>query len=314
MAATFSTSIRWRARPAPPAILRDVSQSDEEAAYRALVLGLRDYACKCGFSDAVLVLSGGIDSALTACVATAALGPEHVFSVAMPARYSSEISLTDAADLARNLGIHHRIIAIDGIFQTYLDALAKPFSGRPQDVTEENLQARIRGATLMALSNKFGYLLLSTGNKSELAVGYCTLYGDMCGGLAVISDVPKTLVYRIARFINRGRAIIPQSTLTRAPTAELRPNQKDSDTLPPYEILDQIIEAYVERDLDVDAICELGLDPAVVVDVLRRIDLTEYKRRQAAPGIKISSKAFGVGRRYPMAADYRALTIARARL
>jgi NAD+ synthetase len=247
-------------------------------------------------------------------VATAALGPEHVFSVAMPSRYSSELSLTNAADLARNLGIHHRIIAIDGMFQTYLDALAKPFSGRPLDVTEENLQARIRGATLMALSNKFGYLLLSTGNKSELAVGYCTLYGDMCGGLAVISDVPKTLVYRIARFINRGRAVIPQSTLTRAPTAELRPNQKDSDTLPPYEILDQIVEAYVERDLDVDAICELGLDPVVVVDVLRRIDLTEYKRRQAAPGIKISSKAFGVGRRYPMAADYRALTIARARL
>ena len=224
------------------------------------------------------------------------------------------MSLTDAAELARNLGIHHRIIAIDGIFQTYLDALAKPFSGRPQDVTEENLQARIRGATMMALSNKFGYLLLSTGNKSELAVGYCTLYGDMCGGLAVISDVPKTLVYRIARFINRGRAVIPQSTLTRAPTAELRPNQKDSDTLPAYAILDQIIEAYVERDLDVDAIGELGLDPAVVVDVLRRIDLTEYKRRQAAPGIKISSKAFGVGRRYPMAADYRALTIARARM
>jgi NAD+ synthase (glutamine-hydrolysing) len=300
-------------RPAP-AVLRDVSQSDEEAAYRALVLGLRDYAHKCGFSDAVLGLSGGIDSALTACLATAALGPEHVFSVAMPARYSSEVSLTDAAELARNLGIHHRIIAIDSIFQTYLDALAKPFSGRQSDVTEENLQARIRGATLMALSNKFGYLLLSTGNKSELAVGYCTLYGDMCGGLAVISDVPKTLVYRLARFINRGRVVIPESTLTRAPTAELRPNQKDSDTLPPYEILDQIVEAYVERDLDVDAICELGLDPAVVVDVLRRIDLTEYKRRQAAPGIKISSKAFGVGRRYPMAADYRALTIARARL
>jgi NAD+ synthase (glutamine-hydrolysing) len=301
-------------RPAPPAILRDVSQSDEEAAYGALVLGLRDYAHKCGFSDAVLGLSGGIDSALTACVAAAALGPEHVFSVAMPARYSSEASLTDAAELARNLGIHHRVIAIDGIFQTYLDALATPFSGRLLDVTEENLQARIRGATLMALSNKFGYLLLSTGNKSELAVGYCTLYGDMCGGLAAISDVPKTLVYRIARFINRRCVVIPPSTLTRAPTAELRPNQKDSDTLPPYEILDQIVEAYVERDLDVDAICDLGFDPAVVVDVLRRIDLTEYKRRQAAPGIRISSKAFGVGRRYPMAADYRALTVAQARL
>jgi NAD+ synthetase len=275
---------------------------------------MRDYAHKCGFRDAVLGLSGGIDSALTACVAAAALGPEHVFSVAMPARYSSAPSLTDAGELASNLGIHHRVIAIDGIFQTYLDALSKPFAGRPPDVTEENLQARIRGATLMALSNKFGYLLLSTGNKSELAVGYCTLYGDMCGGLAVISDVPKTLVYRIARFINRQRIIIPESTLTKAPTAELRPNQKDSDTLPPYEILDQIVEAYVERGLDVDAICDLGLDPAIVVDVLRRIDLAEYKRRQAAPGIRISSKAFGVGRRYPVAADYRALTVARARL
>jgi len=300
-------------RPAPPVILRDVSRSDEEAVHGALVLGMRDYAHKCGFRDAVLGLSGGIDSALTACVAAAALGPDHVFSVAMPARYSSVPSLTDAGELASNLGIHHRVISIDGIFQTYLDALSTPFAGRPPDVTEENLQARIRGATLMALSNKFGYLLLSTGNKSELAVGYCTLYGDMCGGLAVISDVPKTLVYRIARFINRKRIIIPESTLTKAPTAELRPDQKDSDTLPPYEILDQIVEAYVERGLDVDAICDLGLDPAIVVDVLRRIDLAEYKRRQAAPGIRISSKAFGVGRRYPVAADYRALAVARAR-
>ena len=299
-------------RPAPQAILRDVSQSDEEEAYRALVLGLRDYGAKCGFSNAVVGLSGGIDSALTACLAAAALGPEHVFSVAMPSRYSSESSLMDAAELARNLGIQHRIIAIDPVFQSYLDGLAPSFVGRPQDVTEENLQARIRGSMLMALSNKFGYLLLSTGNKSELAVGYCTLYGDMCGGLAVISDVPKTLVYRLARFINRDRVIIPESTLTKAPSAELRANQKDTDTLPPYEILDQIVEAYVERDLDVDAICSLGLDRAIVVDIVRRIDQSEYKRRQAAPAIKISSKAFGVGRRYPMAADYRGLMAARA--
>lgn len=279
--------------------------ADEEAAHRALVLGLGDYTRKCGFANVVLGLSGGIDSALTACLAVEALGPEHVLTVAMPTRYSSEHGLTDAATLARTLGVEHRVIPIDSILQSYLNLLEPVFEGCPAGATEENIQARIRGATLMALSNRLGHLLLTTGNKSELAVGYCTLYGDMCGGLAVISDVPKTFVYRLARFINRNREVIPESILTRAPSAELRPNQKDSDTLPPYEVLDQIVEAYVERHLDIDAICQSGIDPAIVVDVVRRIDTSEYKRRQAAPGIKISSKAFGIGRRYPIAADYR---------
>jgi NAD+ synthetase len=284
-----------------------MSRSVDETAYGALVLGLRDYARKCGFSTAVLGLSGGIDSAVTACLAATALGPHNVLSVAMPSRYSSAHSLTDAASLARNLGIDHRVISIDAVFQAYLQALAPSFAGCNEDVAEENLQARARGAVLMALSNKFGCLLLSTGNKSELAVGYCTLYGDMAGGLAVINDVPKTLVYRLARFINREREIIPTSTLNKPPSAELRANQKDTDTLPRYDVLDPIIEAYVERDLDLEQICELGFDPLVASDVIRRIDRSEYKRRQATPGLKISSKAFGVGRRYPMAADYEAL-------
>jgi NAD+ synthase (glutamine-hydrolysing) len=235
-------------------VLRSMNQSVDETAYGALVLGLRDYARKCGFSKAVLGLSGGIDSAITACLAAAALGPQNVLSVAMPSRYSSPHSLTDAAALARNLGIEHRVIPIDDVFQAYLDALAPTFADRSEDVTEENLQARTRGAVLMALSNKLGCLLLSTGNKSELAVGYCTLYGDMAGGLAVINDVPKTLVYRIANFINRDREVIPSSTLIKAPSAELRTNQRDTDTLPPYDVLDPIIEAYVERDFDVESI------------------------------------------------------------
>jgi len=289
-------------RPVP--VLHRVSESDEEAAYGALVLGVRDYAHKCGFSNVVLGLSGGIDSALTACLAVSALGPEHVLSVAMPTRYSSEHSRVDTAALASNLGITHRVISIDAIFQSYLDAVQTGLDGQARGETEENIQARIRGTVLMAFSNQLGHLLLTTGNKSELAVGYCTLYGDMCGGLAVISDVPKTLVYRLARFVNRRREIIPVSILEKAPSAELRPNQKDSDTLPPYEIVDQIIEAYVERHQDPAAIVQLGLDPAVVADIVRRIDRSEYKRRQAAPGIKISSKAFGVGRRYPIAAEY----------
>ena len=289
-------------RPVP--VLHRVSESDEEAAYGALVLGVRDYAHKCGFSNVVLGLSGGIDSALTACLAVSALGPEHVLSVAMPTRYSSEHSRVDAAALASNLSITHRVISIDAIFQSYLDAVQTGLDGQARGETEENIQARIRGTVLMAFSNQLGHLLLTTGNKSELAVGYCTLYGDMCGGLAVISDVPKTLVYRLARFVNRRREIIPVSILEKAPSAELRPNQKDSDTLPPYEVVDQIIEAYVERHQDPAAIVQLGLDPAVVADIVRRIDRSEYKRRQAAPGIKISSKAFGVGRRYPIAAEY----------
>jgi NAD+ synthase (glutamine-hydrolysing) len=293
--------------PATASLLRDVSASIEEAAYRALVLGLGDYARKCGFQSAVLGLSGGIDSALTACLAVDALGADRVMGVAMPTRYSSQSSLDDAEALAKNLGIRYEVIPVDGIYQAHLDALAPVFVGRAADTTEENIQARVRGATLMALSNKLGALLLSTGNKSELAVGYCTLYGDMCGGLAVISDVPKTLVYRLARYVNRQRVIIPASTMTKAPSAELRPDQRDEDSLPPYEVLDPIVQAYVEDALDVDAIVSRGFDRAVVQDVVRLIDGSEYKRRQAAPGVKISSKAFGVGRRYPIAANYRPL-------
>jgi NAD+ synthetase len=289
-------------------VLREAAASDEEAAYKALVLGLRDYAGKCGFSSAVLGLSGGVDSAVTACLGTAALGAENVLGVLMPTRYSSTHSITDAQALADHLGIRRVVIPIDSIFQQYLDALAPVFAASPGCGTaaEENLQARVRGATLMALSNRYGSLLLTTGNKSELAVGYCTLYGDMCGGLAVISDVPKTLVYRLAHYINRDRMVIPDSTLTKPPSAELKPNQKDSDTLPPYEILDPIIEAHVERDMDVDAICALGFERELVIDVIRRIDASEYKRWQAAPGLRISSKAFGIGRRHPIAADRRA--------
>jgi NAD+ synthase (glutamine-hydrolysing) len=222
----------------------------------------------------------------------------------MPSRYSSPQSTGDAAALARNLGIDFQVIPIDPIFQASLDALAPSFVGRAPDLAEENIQARIRGMVLMALSNKFNRLLLSTGNKSELAVGFCTLYGDMSGGLAILSDVPKTFVYRLARYINRQQTVIPASTITRPPTAELRPDQLDADTLPPYDVLDAIVEAYVERHLDVEAITALGFDRAVVADVIRRINASEYKRRQAAPGIKISSKAFGLGRRYPIAADY----------
>jgi NAD+ synthase (glutamine-hydrolysing) len=296
--------VRGEEAVAPPA-LAPYSSSLEREAYGALVLGLRDYTRKCGFTSAVLGLSGGIDSALTACLAADALGADRVLGVTMPTRYSSQGSVDDAALLARNLGIGFRQVPIEGIYQAHLDALAPLFEGRAPDTAEENLQARARGAVLMALSNKFGSILLSTGNKSELAVGYCTLYGDMAGGLAVISDVPKTLVYRLSAYVNRERDVIPVSTMTKPPSAELRPDQKDSDSLPPYEILDPIVQAYVEEHLGADAIVARGYDRAVVRDVLRLIDNSEYKRRQAAPGIKISSMAFGVGRRFPIAADYR---------
>jgi len=289
--------------PVPPSGVADVSASSEEEAFKALTLGLRDYVQKCGFSTVVLGLSGGIDSAVTASLAAAALGPERVTGVAMPTRYSSDHSLRDAESLARHLGIRYEVVPIDTVFQSYLDVLAPVFTGLAADVTEENLQARVRGAILMAFSNKFGSLLLTTGNKSEIAVGYCTLYGDMAGGLAVISDVPKTFVYRLARYINARGPVpeIPESSLTKAPSAELRPNQTDQDSLPPYDVLDRIVEAYVERHLDADAIAALGIDRATVVRVLTLIDRNEYKRRQAAPGLKITSKAFGVGRRYPVA-------------
>jgi len=283
--------------------LREVSASREEEAWKALCLGLRDYTAKCGFRDVVLGLSGGIDSAVTAALAADALGPAHVTGVAMPTRYSSDHSLRDAAEVARNLGIAYHVLPIDDVFQQYLDVLKGTLPA--SDIAEQNLQARTRGAVLMAFSNTLGSMLLSTGNKSELAVGYCTLYGDMCGGLAVISDVPKTLVYDLARYVNREREIIPLSSLTKAPSAELRPDQTDQDTLPPYEVIDRVVEAYIERDQDVGTIVRSGIDPDVVEDIVRRITLNEYKRRQAAPGLKITSKAFGVGRRFPIAAAYQ---------
>ena len=288
--------------------------SSEEQAFNALTLGLRDYVQKCGFSRVVLGLSGGIDSAVTAALAAAALGSDRVTGVAMPTRFSSTHSVADAEALARNLGIRYEMIPIDTVFQSYLDALGPVFAGREPDVAEENIQARVRGGVLMALSNKFGALLLTTGNKSEIAVGYCTLYGDMAGGLAVISDVPKTFVYRLADYINaRGpEPVIPLSTIMKAPSAELRPDQTDQDSLPPYDILDRIVEAYVERNLDIDGIAALGIERSVAVRVVSLIDRNEYKRRQAAPGLKITSKAFGVGRRYPIAADYGDMTRARA--
>ncbi|HZD31929.1 MAG TPA: NAD+ synthase [Candidatus Angelobacter sp.] len=275
----------------------------EASAYAALVLGTRDYVRKCGFRKVVLGLSGGIDSALTAAIAVDALGKENVIGIGMPGPYSSEGSVDDAASLARNLGIHFELIRIGGIFDSYLHSLQPAFADRPPDVTEENVQARIRGSILMALSNKFGALVLTTGNKSEIGVGYCTLYGDMCGGLAVVSDVPKTLVYRLARYVNSLKPVIPQSTIDKPPSAELRPGQKDSDSLPPYDVLDTILEAYIEDNQAPETIAaEHGYDPTLVRQVTRMVDRNEYKRQQAAPGLKISTKAFGVGRRYPIAA------------
>lgn len=287
--------------------LRQVAESTEEEAVKALELGLRDYVTKTGFDRVVLGLSGGIDSALTATIAARALGPDKVLGVAMPTRYSSDASAADAEALVANLGIDYRMIPIDEIFQAYLDGLAPVFEGLEVDVTEENLQARIRCGVLMAISNKFGRLLLTTGNKSELAVGYATLYGDMAGGLAVISDVPKTLVYRICRHLNRDRETIPQAIIDKPPSAELRPDQKDEDSLPPYHVLDRVVEGYVEHNLSVPELVARGIDREVVELVVDLIDRTEYKRRQAAPGIKITSKAFGIGRRYPIVADYRGL-------
>jgi NAD+ synthetase len=285
--------------------LRPFAESDARSALQALVLGTRDYARRCGFSGALIGLSGGIDSAVVACIASRALDPSQVLGVAMPSRYSSDHSRRDAADLAKNLGIAFREIAIEPMFATYLESLAPAFAGREPDVTEENLQARIRGGLLMALSNKFGKLLLSTGNKSEIATGYCTLYGDTNGGLAVISDVPKTWVYKIAREINADAPVIPESTLTKPPSAELRPGQVDQDSLPPYDVLDAILAAHVEDGLDTQALVAKGFEHAVVDKVLRLVRISEYKRRQLPPGLKITSKAFGTGRRYPVAQGFR---------
>jgi NAD+ synthetase len=288
----------------PTAVTPSVLQ-DEEKIYRALVLGLRDYLHKCGFKSAVLGLSGGIDSALTAVIAADALGRENVRGISLPSQYSSQGSLDDARLLAENLGIRHDVVPIQPAFEAVNGQLKGVFAGRPEDTTEENIQARLRGVILMAMSNKFGSLLLTTGNKSELAVGYCTLYGDMCGGLAVISDVPKTMVYRISNWVNRVREIIPPASITKAPSAELRPDQTDHDTLPPYEILDAILNAYVVEGRSPGEIVKRGFDEATVRRIARLIDNNEYKRRQAAPGLKVTTKAFGVGRRIPVAQLYR---------
>jgi len=276
---------------------------DEASVYSALVLGTRDYMHKCGFQKAIIGLSGGIDSALTAVVATDAVGAENVIGVGMPGPYSSQGSVDDARSLAKNLGIRFELLSINPAYEAYRQTLRDVFAGQKEDVTEENIQSRARGALLMALSNKFGAIVLSTGNKSELGVGYCTLYGDMVGGLAVISDVPKTLVYRLSEYVNSRRAVIPHATLEKPPSAELRPNQKDSDSLPPYEVLDAVLEDYVEDSHPAERIAaDRGLDIELVKRVMRMVDRAEYKRQQAAPGLKISPKAFGYGRRLPIAA------------
>jgi len=276
---------------------------EEASVYEALVLGTRDYVHKCGFQRAIIGLSGGIDSALTASIASDALGPENVIGVGMPGPYSSRGSIDDARDLARNLEIRFELLSINEIYQASSETLAAVFAGMHEDVTEENIQSRARGLLLMAMSNKFGALVLSTGNKSELAVGYCTLYGDMVGGLAVISDVPKTLVYRLSDYVNSRRQIIPGATIAKPPSAELRPDQKDSDSLPPYEVLDAIVEDFVEESRPAEEIAQAhNFDLDLVRRVIRMVERSEYKRQQAAPGIKISAKAFGYGRRFPIAA------------
>jgi NAD+ synthase (glutamine-hydrolysing) len=274
-----------------------------EAVYQALVVGTRDYIHKCGFKRVIIGLSGGIDSSLTAAIAVDAVGKENVIGVGMPGPYSSEHSVTDARDLAHNLGIRFELISIRKQYEAYLAALNPVFDGGTVGVTEENLQSRLRGVTLMAMSNKWGALVLTTGNKSELAVGYCTLYGDMCGGLAVISDVPKTLVYALSRVANKRHPnAIPENVFIKAPSAELRPNQKDTDSLPEYDVLDQILRCYIESNESPQQIADaLHLPVTLVRDIVNKVDRNEYKRQQAAPGLKVTTKAFGIGRRFPIA-------------
>jgi len=281
--------------------------ADLEQVFGALVLGTRDYVRKNGFTDVVIGLSGGIDSALVAAVAVEALGKQHVHGVSMPSRYSSEGSKTDAAILASNLGIDMQTISIEPAFSAYLDMTAASFSGKPADLTEENLQSRVRGTTLMALSNKFGWMVLTTGNKSELAVGYFTLYGDSVGGYAVIKDLLKTTVYDLCRHINErsGRELIPEAVISKPPSAELRPDQRDDQSLPPYEVLDPILELYVEQDRTAAEIISMGFDEALVRRISRLVDVNEYKRRQGPPGVRVSLKAFGKDRRLPITNAYR---------
>jgi NAD+ synthetase len=284
-----------------PPVLTPV-EDDTEAAYRALVLGTRDYVRKCGFKKALVALSGGIDSALVAAIATEALGAENVLGVGMPSPYSSTGSIEDSRELAANLGIRYEVIGISGLFAEFTQALEPLFAGTKPDTTEENIQSRIRGSLLMALSNKFSALVLTTGNKSEMAVGYCTLYGDMVGALAVIGDLVKTRVYAVCRWINRGREVIPRAILEKPPSAELRPDQKDTDSLPPYEVLDPILEAYVERYETPEQIAQAnGFPLEIVQQAVRLVEHSEYKRQQAAPVLKVTSKSFGTGRRFPIA-------------
>lgn len=286
---------------------RENFRDECEAVYEALVLGARDYIRKCGFSRVLIGLSGGIDSSLTAAVAVDALGAENVIGVGMPGPFSSGGSVTDAREMAGRLGIRFELAPITPVYEKYLELLDPLFAGSPRDLTEENLQARIRGAILMALSNKWSALVLTTGNKSELAVGYCTLYGDMCGGLAVIADVPKTLVYDLSRVANRRHAgAIPESVFEKPPSAELRPDQKDSDSLPPYDVLDRVLKGYVEEYRTPQQIArEQSLPVELVADIINKVDRSEYKRHQAAPGLKVTSKAFGIGRRFPIAQKYK---------
>ncbi|MBV9885196.1 MAG: NAD+ synthase [Acidobacteria bacterium] len=285
--------------------IHDQPREEVEYAYRALVMGTRDYVNKCGFKKVLVGLSGGIDSAVVASIAVAALGAENVQGVSMPGPYSSEGSKNDACALAKNLGIKLITLPIADVFDSYRKALAPAFHGMAEGVTEENIQARIRGNYLMALSNKFGSMLLSTGNKSELAVGYCTLYGDMAGGLAVISDVPKLMVYELAKWINRERELIPQATIDKPPSAELRPDQKDEDSLPPYDVLDRILKSYIEDLKSPQEIADrYDFDLKLVKDIALLVDRSEYKRKQAAPGLKITSRAFGFGRPFPIAQKF----------
>jgi len=285
--------------------IHEIAASDPESIFRALVMGTHDYVAKCGFSKVVVGLSGGIDSALTACIAVEALGKQNVLTVFMPSRYTSKDNYEDTQKLARNLDVELLNIPIDSMFKEFVRFLSPSFSEENPGVVEQNLQARIRGTILMALSNKYGSLLLSTGNKSELAVGYCTLYGDMSGGLAVISDVPKTVIYKLAHFFNNDKEIIPERIIHKAPSAELKPGQTDQDDLPPYEALDPILKSYIEDAKGADELVKMGFDKTLVTDIISKVDRNEYKRHQAAPGLKVTSKAFGYGRRYPIAQSFK---------